>query len=343
MSYPKKILAAIAASALIIAVGCGKDGTPDTALVPNDNGEGIATAAAETKVTLPKVRPKDDENSGSANSEDSTTTQIADADGNTASAGDEQTAEDNSPGDGGGGSQAAETSPAGSSPAKTSPAGSSPAVTAASGKTETTAAAQEDLYYLEGTVCENNGKTLLINETDLGKVSVSFKSGVKSDNIKVGDKVLITYNGYLLYSYPSQASGAYSVKVTEAADKSYSYLSFSKNDLSFSVLVPDDWSSKEIDYPTEGDFTDWGIRFTPEGQTGGLDISWHSAFSIREPYDIKPSTVNGNNVNIYSKDGVWRYYVYDNNFIAAASFYGSQDYSQYIPDMEFMLDTLEFV
>ncbi len=341
MSYPKKILAAVAASALVFAAGCGKESAPDTAVVPNDGGEGVATAAVETKVTLPKVRQNDDESSSTANSEDSVTTQAADATkagGNTATEdtvrdddsqpaeGDASQKEDGSHQDGGE-SQAAESAP---------PSVSTP------GKPEPTAPAQEDVYYLEGTVYENNGKTLLINETDLKKVSVGFKSGVKTDNIKVGDKVLITYDGYLLETYPAQAAGAYSVKVTEAAEKSYSLQSFTKNDLVFSILVPEDWSSKEIDYPTEGDFTDWGIRFTPEGQTGGLDISWHSAFAIREPYDITPSEVNGNTVKIYSKDGVWRYYVYENNFIAAASFYGSQDYSQYIPEMEFMLETLAF-
>lgn len=339
MSYPKKILAAVAASALAFTAGCGKESAPDTAVVPNDDGEGVVTVAAETKVTLPKVRPKDDESS-TANSGDNTTTHAADTsesveNGNedASQADSSQPEEENAPQEEDGShqdvgeSQAAESVP----PAATTP-----------GKPEPTAPAQEDVYYLEGTVYENNGKTLLINETDLRKVSVSFKSGVKFDNIKVGDKVLITYDGYLLDTYPSQASKAYSVEVTEAAEKSYSLQSFTKNDLAFSMLVPEDWSNKEIDYPTEGDFTDWGIRFTPEGQTGGLDIAWHSAFSIREPYDITPSEVNKNKVDIYSKDGVWRYYVYENNFIAAASFYGSQDYSQYIPDMEFMLETLEF-
>lgn len=331
MSYPKKLLAALAVSAMVLTAGCGKDSASDAAVVPNDNGEGIVTAASEAKVTLPKVRPAEDGSSSSANSGDIAATQTAQPGGDTVPEDDGQPAEGNAPQTedipSGGESQGAETSPAAAS---------------VPGKTETTAAAQEELYYLEGTVCDNNGKTLLINETDLGKVSVSFKSGVKSDNVKVGDKVLITYDGYLLESYPAQAAGAYSVEVTAAAEKSYSLQRFSKNDLAFSLLVPESWSAKEIDYPTEGDFTDWGIRFTPEGQTGGLDIAWHSAFSIREPYDITPTKVNRNSVSIYSKDGVWRYYVYDSNFIAAASLYGSQDYGEYVQDMEFMLETLEF-
>lgn len=332
MSYPKKILTALAVSAMVIAAGCGKDAAPNTAVVPNDDGDGIVTAAVETKVTLPKVRSDNGENSPAV-SEDSTTTQVADAPGSTAQENNENSAEADSPQENGsdvenGASQADVPSPA--------------STTAAPIKTESATTAQEDVYYLEGTIYENNGKALLINEADLGKISVSFKSGVKSDNIKVGDKVLITYDGYLLDSYPAQAKEAYSVKVTEAAEKSCTLQSFTKNDLAFSIIVPEGWSAKEIDYPTEGDFTDWGIRFTPDEQTGGLDIAWHSAFSIREPYDIKPTTVNRNDVDIYSKNGVWRYYVYSNNFIAAASFYGSQDYSGYIPDMEFMLETLEF-
>ncbi len=332
MNYPKKILTALAVSAMVIAAGCGKDSSPDTAIAPNDDGEGVVTAAVETKVTLPKVSP-DNSESSPADSEDSAAAQAADAPGNTAQEGIENQAESDSPQEDdadveNGVSQAESASPA--------------STTAVQIKTEASAAAQEDVYYLEGTVCENNGKSLLINETDLGKISVGFKSGVKSDNIKVGDKVLITYDGYLLETYPAQASEAYSVKVTEAAEKNFSLQRFSKNDLAFSLLVPEGWSAREIDYPTEGDFTDWGIRFTPDGQTGGLDIAWHSAFSIREPYDIKPTKVNRNDVDIYSKDGTWRYYVYSNNFIGAASFYGSQGYSEYIPDMEFMLETLEF-
>ncbi|MCM1528820.1 MAG: hypothetical protein NC093_02360 [Alistipes sp.] len=332
MSYPKKILAALAVSAMALAAGCGKDTAPDTAVVPNDDGEGIVTATAEAKVTLPKVRTDNGESSPAV-LEDSTAAQSADAPENSVQENSGNSAEADSPQEDSsdieiGASQADVPSPA--------------STTAAPTRTEPAATAQEDVYYLEGTVYENNGKTLLINEADLGKISVSFKSGVKADNIKVGDKVLITYDGYLLESYPAQAKEAYSVKVTEAAEKSCTLQSFTKNDLAFSVLVPEGWSAKEIDYPTEGDFTDWGIRFTPDGQTGGLDIAWHSAFSIREPYDIKPTTVNRNDVDIYSKNGVWRYYVYSNNFIAAASFYGSQDYSGYVPDMEFMLETLTF-
>lgn len=205
---------------------------------------------------------------------------------------------------------------------------------------------EEDIYYLEGIVYRNSSGTLLINEPDLSWVSVEFEDSAAAVDINIGDTVLITYDGYLDEGSPSEATDAYTVEVTRAAECEYELQRFvcpnETVDLKFAMLMPKNWKSSNIGYPTEGDFTDWGIRFMPEGEVNGLDISWHTSFSVREPYDVKPITVNGKKIKRYSRDNKWRFYVFDNEYIAANTFFGEEGYNEYVGVIEFMLETLEF-
>ncbi|MBR6579942.1 MAG: DUF3221 domain-containing protein [Ruminococcus sp.] len=207
-------------------------------------------------------------------------------------------------------------------------------------------AAEADEYYLEGIVYKKIGKGILLNEKDMQLITVSFKEDSTADTLNVGDKVLITYNGEIMESYPAQTHNAYGVKVTEKAEHTYKVQHFVCDNeavsTSFSILVPDKWTITPIDYPTEGEFTDWGFRIIPEGETTGLDISWHSAFSVREPYDVFPVTINGNKVEKYGANGNWRFYAYNNGYIAANNFYGTSLYDEYSDDFEFILSTLIF-
>ena len=177
-------------------------------------------------------------------------------------------------------------------------------------------------------------------------ISVGFKEDSTADTLNVGDEVLITYNGEIMESYPAQAHNAYGVKVTEKAEHTYKIQHFICDNeavsASFTILVPDKWTITPIDYPTEGEFTDWGFRIIPEGETTGLDISWHSAFSVRESYDVFPVTIGGNKVEKYGANGDWRFYAYNNGYIAANNFYGTSLYDEYADDFEFILSTLGF-
>ena len=200
-----------------------------------------------------------------------------------------------------------------------------------------------EAYYLEGIVYEIRKTSVLINEVELGKITVTFSDTSLLNNIKIGDMVEIAYNGELAESYPMQAFGTYSIEVTQKADKNYSLQRFEYNNLAFSMLVPENWSNKVIEYPQEGDFTDWGIRFTPEGSDYGIDISWHSAFDIRESADKIPITINGVDAKEYRKSGIWKFVVFDNNYIVSNNFFGTDEYETYSADMDIMLKTLEFV
>lgn len=211
---------------------------------------------------------------------------------------------------------------------------------------EDAAASETEEYYLEGIVYKKTGGSILLNEIDMSLISVGFKDSSAANSLNVGDEVLITYNGEIMESYPAQAHNAYSVEVTEKAGHTYKVQHFICDNeavsASFTILIPDKWEIKEIEYPTEGEFTDWGFRIIPEGETTGLDISWHSAFSVREPFDVFPITVNGNSVNKYGANGNWRFYAYDNGYIAANNFYDTSLYEKYADDFEFILSTLGF-
>lgn len=324
----KKLICALAAISLVL-VGCGKDGASKTAIV--DDGGGYADAVqTEPATTLPKVKQTE-----SGVSENSDTTEITtSAEGEVSSSENEESPDNDSAN-----SESEDPEESSDSPKTT---------IKANGKntTPTEAKTEAEVYYLEGIVCEVKDKEVMINEKDLSLVNVSFAEKNSLKNIRPGDSVLIKYDGILAESYPAQAKNAYSAEVTKKAEKTYEYKHFKcgnlEYDLEFSILVPSDWESREIEYPKEGDFTDWGIRFTAPGQSGGLDISWFSAFAIRDPYDITPITVNKNSVDRYSRDGNWRFYVYDNSFVASNTFYGKAEYGDYTEEIEFMLSTLEF-
>jgi hypothetical protein len=204
----------------------------------------------------------------------------------------------------------------------------------------------EEQCYLEGIVYNIRGKGILLREKDMQLISIGFKDDSTVDALNVGDEVLITYNGEIMESYPAQAHNAYSAEVTKKAvfeGKVNHFICENETiNTSFTVILPENWTVKEIEYPDEGEFTDWGFRIIPEGETTGLDISWHSAFSIRESYDVTPVTVNGNNAERYGANGKWRFYAYENSYIAANNFYGTSLYDEYADEFEFILETLMF-
>lgn len=212
-------------------------------------------------------------------------------------------------------------------------------------ETETSAAEATELYYLEGTVYRTEQGEVLINEVDMDMINVSFSEKSCIDSLKVGDRVLITYDGELAETYPMRAKG-HSLEVTEKAEYSYKIHEFKCDNEAveegFSLLIPENWTVKQIDYPTEGDFTDWGFRLIPQGENNGLDISWHSSFSVREAFDVKHDVVNRKEARVYSLDGKWRFCDFDNGYIAANNFYGTDLYDKYEVDFDFILETINF-
>ena len=212
-------------------------------------------------------------------------------------------------------------------------------------ETETSTAEATELYYLEGTVYRTEQGEVLINEVDMDMINVSFSEKSCIDSLKVGDRVLITYDGELAETYPMRAKG-HSLEVTEKAEYSYKIHEFKCDNEAveegFSLLIPENWTVKQIDYPTEGDFTDWGFRLIPQGENNGLDISWHRSFSVREAFDIKYETVNRKEARVYSLDGKWRFCDFDNGYIAANNFYGTDLYDKYEADFDFILETINF-
>lgn len=212
-------------------------------------------------------------------------------------------------------------------------------------ETETSAAEATELYYLEGTVYRTEQGEVLINEVDMDMINVSFSEKSCIDSLKVGDRVLITYDGELAETYPMRAKG-HSLEVTEKAEYSYKIHEFKCDNEAveegFSLLIPENWTVKQIDYPTEGDFTDWGFRLIPQGESNGMDISWHSSFSVREAFDVKHDVVNRKEARVYSLDGKWRFCDFDNGYIAANNFYGTDLYDKYEADFDFILNTISF-
>lgn len=202
----------------------------------------------------------------------------------------------------------------------------------------------EDIYKyrLEGIVLQTDKDTILLNEDDLRRVELKC-SADQIKNIKAGDKIEVRYDGVLAAGYP-QKGEAYSVEVTAAAAKKHELKRFTYRDLYFSVLVPEDWKDRVIDYPQEGDFTDWGVRIQPEGATGNIDISWHSSFAIRDPFDKQKKTLNGNNVTEYSKEGKWKFLEYtDASYIVNNNFFGTIEFEKYKEDIDTIISTLEFI
>ncbi len=212
--------------------------------------------------------------------------------------------------------------------------------------TQDTNSNPEEQCYLEGIVYKIGGKGILLREKDMQLISIGFKDDSTIDALNVGDEVLITYNGEIMESYPAQAHNAHSAEVTKKAvfeGKVNHFICENETvNTSFTVILPENWTVKEIEYPDEGEFTDWGFRIIPEGETTGLDISWHSAFSIRESYDVTPVTINGNSAERYGANGKWRFYAYENSYIAANNFYDTSLYDEYADEFEFILETLIF-
>ncbi len=207
-------------------------------------------------------------------------------------------------------------------------------------------AVPDEYYILEGIVYKVDKGSILIDEVDLNLMNIGFADKSAVNSVKAGDKVKVKYDGVVAESYPSQVSKAYAVEVTEKAEQTYKVQNFicenETVDLSFSLLLPDGWTTKQIEYPTEGDFTDWGFRIMPKGEETGLDISWHSAFSIREPFDVFPETINKINVKKYSAEGNWRFYTFENDYIASNNFFDTNLYDKYAEEFEFILSTLKF-
>lgn len=200
----------------------------------------------------------------------------------------------------------------------------------------------EQVYYLDGVVYEVRDKYIVINETDFKMVQVSVADTSKIEGINVGDTVEITYNGLINEGSVKYAYDAYSIEVTKKADKEYRLEHYEYNSVSFSLLVPEGWNSKVIDYPQEGDFTDWGVRFTPDGAVGSMDITWHSSISISGGFDKTTTTMKDMSVKKYSRNGVWRFFVFENNYVTTNNFFETSQHDQYADDMELMLNTLEF-
>lgn len=211
---------------------------------------------------------------------------------------------------------------------------------------EASTEAEREEYYLEGIIYRKSIGGIFIKEKDMSLISISFDDTSLLDELNVGDEVRVTYDGYIMESYPAQAHHAYDAEVIneavyEGEVKHFRCDNPAVND-SFSVILPDDWTVKEIEYPTDGDFTDWGFRIIPNGETTGLDITWHSSFSVREAYDVFPITVNGYEVQKYGANGDWHFYGYDNGYVAANNFYGTDKYGEYADEFEFILNTLVF-
>lgn len=203
--------------------------------------------------------------------------------------------------------------------------------------------ADEDVYkyHLDGFVIQKDSGSILICEEDLCRVSL--KCGEKLlGSVQVGDEIKVKYDGVLTEG-ATQSGTAHSIEVVQKAAKKYQLKRFAYKDLCFTVLMPEDWSDRVIDYPQEGDFTDWGVRIQPSGSAGSLDISWHSAIAIFDPYDKRKITVNGNNATEYSKNGNWKFLEYpDNNFIINNNF-DTNEQSKYADDIRRIRATMEFV
>ena len=208
--------------------------------------------------------------------------------------------------------------------------------------TEVTAEKTTQVYYLDGIVYEIHDKYIIINETDFDDMQVTFADNSMVDGVNVGDTVEITYNGLINEGEIDSAYNAYSIEVTKKTEKCERQ-SFEYNGVGFSMLVPEGWSNRVIEYPQEGDFTDWGIRFTPDGESGSIDITWNSSTTITGSFDRQTVEVNGYPAKKYSLNSIWRFYVFDNKYVATDNFFESPQYSTYSDDMELMLNTIKFL
>lgn len=200
-----------------------------------------------------------------------------------------------------------------------------------------------EVYYLEGIVYEVHDKYIVINETDFKKMKVSVSDTSMIDGINIGDTVEITYDGLINEDSIRYTDDAYSIEVTKKADKKYNLQKYESNGVGFSMLVPEDWDNKVIAYPRDSDFTDWGIRFTPDGAVGSMDITWHSSITINGSFDKETVEINEISAKKYSRKGVWRFFVFENNYVATNNFFETSQHSDYADDMDLMLNSIEFL
>lgn len=208
---------------------------------------------------------------------------------------------------------------------------------------ETTAGSTDEL---EATVYDVSGRTLLLGPQ---KKSVSFRDGADLTGIKPGDKVKVRYDGYVLESYPEIINDAYSVEVTEKADRSYTYVTRSGETASFSLLVPEGWTVTDISYPPPDDEeveTDWGIDIT--SPSGSYSISWHTFMGIcGTGLTWENTTINGMQAIVYRNEGseAWSSVYFNDypDFWVSFSFEDEEKWQSSSADIMAMLDTLEFM
>lgn len=326
----KKIICTLAI-AVIFLTGCGKS----NGIIHDEIGE--ATNVNHTTENTNSTKPKRQESRITAVSSETDTATESVAEKNESSTTDKIT--DNVPT-----SDISEPSTESDSVAvteKSSPASKNTGINTA--KTSSVSTTSAEVYYLEGIVYEIRDKYIVINEMDFKKMQVSFADNSMIAGINIGDTVEITYNGLINDDSIKYAYDAYSIEVTKKADKKYRLENFEYNDVGFSMLVPEGWSNKKIEYPQDGDLTDWGIRFTPDGAVGSMDITWHSSITINGSFDKETVTMNDISARKYSRQGVWRFFVFENSYVATNNFFETSQHSDYADDMDLMLSTLEFL
>ncbi len=329
----KKIICAI--SAIVISAAAFSSCGNDEGVLMEHNDDAYHIVETEPVSTLPKVRPAADETSAVEDkSEENTET--------TAKADDKPDKKDES-------SQTATKAIDEAVEATEAPENNEPPADNSGENTvdeETTTEAEREEYYLEGVVYRKSEYGILLFERDFSLTSIGFEDDSVIDTLSLGDEVRIAYDGYIYESFPGQVHEAYGAEIIKEAVYEGEIKHFVCDNpavsASFTVLLPEDWTVSEIEYPTEGDFTDWGFRIIPKGETTGLDITWHSSFSIREPYDVFPVNVNGYDVKKYGANGKWRFYGYENGYVASNNFYNTSKYDEYADEFEFILNTLVF-
>ena len=328
----KKIICALSAMAISAAVltACGNE----EYLLMENNENAYRVVETEPASTKPKVKEIREETTAvdektEANSE--TTAKFTDNDDKKEES--TTTAAETS--------ENPETPATPETPENTQPAQDNSGDTSAETPTEV----QEE-YFLEGVVYRKSAQNILIKEKDLSLLSIGFKDKSVIDSISLGDEVRVSYDGYILSSYPGMVNDANGAEVVSKAAYEGKINNFVCDNPAvsegFTVLLPKDWTVKQIEYPTEGDFTDWGFRFIPKGEETGIDITWHSSFSVRESYDIFPVTVNGYKAEKYSIEGKWQFYGYENGYVISNNFFGTDKYDEYADEFEFILNTLVF-
>lgn len=220
-------------------------------------------------------------------------------------------------------------------------------VTTASPQSDMTEPNTDSSDSLEAIVYEVNEHSLLLGPQ---KKNVSFKDDVDLSGIAAGDRVKVGYDGYILASYPEIINNAYSIEVTEKADRGYSYVSRSGDTASFSLLVPDGWSVSDISYPppeNNESATDWGIEIS--SPNGSFSISWHSLTMgiCGTGMTWENTTINGMPAVVYRNEGseAWSCAAFSSfpEFWLNFSFDDDEKWKSCADDIMEMTGTLEFL